>query len=163
METLSQLKVFRRLKKKTVFTIFNIITEKRFTVGHKTRWELANDITEKFMSVNHLRDKVSSSLSSYEIMMTLPLMTSYWKIQFNWDLFVCPKTGKITTSLGKRRRKSLVPTTNSEDERLQKDIEQLNFIQNYQNDHLEEENRYFVGYGTKWIIRKVMSERRKSR
>ena len=155
METLSQWKVFRRLKKKTVLTIFNIITEKRFTVGHKTRWELANDITEKFMSVDHIRDKVSSSLSS--------LMKSYWKIQLNWDLFVCPKTGKITTSLGKRRRKSLVPTTNSEDERLQKDIEQLNFIQNYQNDLLGEENRYFVGYGTKWIIRKVMSERRKSR
>ena len=90
-------------------------------------------------------------------------MKSYWTIQFNWNFFVCSKTGEITSSLAKRRRKSLAQTTNSEDERLQKDIEQLNFIQNYQNEHLEEENRYFVGYGTKWIIRKVMNERRKSR
>ena len=74
-----------------------------------------------------------------------------------------PKTGEITTSLGKRGRKSLLPATNPVDERLQMDIEQLNFIQNYRNDQLEEENRYFVGYGTKWIIRKVMKERRKSR
>ena len=64
MEISSRLKVFRKLKKKTVLTIFNIITEKRFTVGHKTRWELANEITEKFMSVDHIRDKVSPSLSS---------------------------------------------------------------------------------------------------
>ena len=74
-----------------------------------------------------------------------------------------PKTGEITTSLGKRRRKNLLPTKNPVDERLQMDIEQLTFIQNFRNDHLEEENRYFVGYGTKWIIRKVMKERRKSR
>ena len=64
MEISSRLKVFRKLKKKTVLTIFNIITEKRFTVGHKTRWELANEITEKFMSVDHIRDKVSPSLFS---------------------------------------------------------------------------------------------------
>ena len=62
METLSNLKFFRKLKKKTVLTVFNIITEKRFTVGHKTRWELANEITEKFMSVDHIRDKVGSGL-----------------------------------------------------------------------------------------------------
>ena len=74
-----------------------------------------------------------------------------------------PKTGEITTSLGKRRRKSLLPTTNPDDERLQMDIEQLNLTQNYRNDHLKEETRYFVGYGTKWIIEKVMKERRKSR
>ena len=43
------------------------------------------------------------------------------------------------------------------------DIEQLNLTQNYRNDHLKEETRYFVGYGTKWIIEKVMKERRKSR
>ena len=43
------------------------------------------------------------------------------------------------------------------------DIEQLNFIQNYRNDHREEETRYFVGFGTKWIIQKVMKERRKLR
>ena len=86
METLSQLKVFRRLKKKTVFTIFNIITEKRFTVGHKTRWELANDITEKFMSVDHIRDKVSSSLSSMinEILLKNSVQLGLICISENW-------------------------------------------------------------------------------
>jgi len=138
-ENSAQLKFFRKLKKKTVLTVFNIITEKKFTVGHKTRWELANEITEKFMSIDHIRDKLE------------------------WDIFVCPKSGQITTSLGKRRRRIFAPTSNPEDERLQMDIEQLNFIQNYRNDHREEETRYFVGFGTKWIIQKVMKERRKLR
>ena len=82
----SRLKDFRKLKKKTVLTIFNIITEKRFTVGHKTRWELANEITEKFMSVDHIRDKVSPSLSSMinEILLKNSVQLELFCLFKNW-------------------------------------------------------------------------------
>ena len=81
METLSQLKFYRKLKKKTVLTVFNIITEKRFTVGHKTRWELANEITEKFMSVDHIRDKVRPGLFFMKSYLEFSLIGIYLCLQ----------------------------------------------------------------------------------
>ena len=53
----SRLGVLRLIKRKVVMTLWNIMTEEKFDVNEKTRWEVANEIAAIFISQKFIKMK----------------------------------------------------------------------------------------------------------